>query len=239
MLKADTAASVYHIEAGLRIVIITVTPYGNSGRTVTHLCLNIGIKQPEGNINPLNLINMILILKNLRQQSFAGQMAFQAFLRRLLIQLEGNQNIRLQRTRKLSHHNHGVAAEGARGCRRVFIAHNFAAAGLTYISTQSIGFALRPVIAGRRFPFHFICLFALQLLVIAFQCVHFKFRVAVRTLHLLERAVKCYCAATARAFIFLQTLHNRLLSFIHPQGTISHSAIASVLPASLYLSARR
>ena len=166
---------------------------------------------------------MVLILENLRQQPFPGQVLHQPRLCRLFIQLERDHKIRLESARELAHHHHGIAAEGAGGSRGVGIAYDLAAAGLAHIRAQAVGFSLLPISSGSGFPLHVIRLFALQLGVVALQRLHFKLSVAKRALHLLEGAVKGYRAAAAGTFIFLQGLHEKISSpkEFHPLNAAS------------------
>ena len=212
MLKADAAATMRHIIAGFRIIVVAVTPGTHPGGAIANLRIHIGIEKPERNINSLDLIDVVLILKNLRQQPLTGQVLHQSRLCRLFIQLERNDKIRLESARELAHHHHGIAAKRTSCSCRVGVADDLASAGLAHIGAQAIGFSLLPVSSGSGFPFHIVIFFALQLGVVACQRLHFKLRVAKRTLHLLEGAVKGYCAAAAGAFIFLQGLHEKISS---------------------------
>ena len=68
-------------------------------------------------------------------------------------------------------------------------------------------FFLTPLRAGIRLPAHFIGRFLFERLVISLQRFHFKFRIAKRTFHLLQRRVECNRAAAAGAFIFQKLRH--------------------------------
>ena len=96
MLKADAAATMRHIIAGFRIIVVAVTPGTYTGGAIANLRIHIGIEKPEGNINSLDLIDVVLILENLRQKPLTGQMLHQPRLCRLFIQLERNDKIRLE-----------------------------------------------------------------------------------------------------------------------------------------------
>ena len=95
-------------------------------------------------------------------------MLFERLFGRFFVKLERNNIIRLQCARELTHHHHGISAERARGCRRVFIADNFAAAGFADIAPQTVSFSALPLTAGGGFPVHFVRLLILKLAVIGF-----------------------------------------------------------------------
>ena len=206
--KADAAASVYQIILRFGIVVAAVAPGPHPCGAITHLCVHIRVKQPERDIHALDFINVVLILENLRQQPFAGQVPHQSGLRRLFIQLEGNHKIRLQRAGKLSGHHHGIPAEGAGSGRRVFIPHDLAAAGVANIGAQTVGFALLPCTARGCFPFHAVGCVAVQLGIVERKGFHIKLGAAIGAFHLLRAAVEFDSAAAARAFIFLQCIQN-------------------------------
>ena len=146
---------------------------------------------------------MVLILKNLREQSFAAIMLHKRSFGRLFIQLKRNDIVRAQRTCELTHHHHGVAAEGAGRSGGGRIAHDLAAAGLAHIAAQILNFSLLPLTARRRLPLHIVGLLGFQGIVIALQGLHVKLGAAIRTFHLLRSAVKLNGTAAAWAFIFL------------------------------------
>ena len=96
MLKADAATTMRHIIAGFRIIVVAVTPGTHAGGAIANLRIHIGIEKPKRNINSLDLINVVLILKNFRQQPLTGQVLHQPRFCRLFIQLERNDKIRLE-----------------------------------------------------------------------------------------------------------------------------------------------
>ena len=203
MLKADAAAAMRHIIACFRIIVVAVTPGTHPGGAIANLRIHIGIEKPERNINSLDLIDVVLILENLRHKPLTRQMLHQPRLCRLFIQLERNDKIRLESARELTHHHHRIAAEGAGGSRRVGIAYDLAAAGLAHIAAQILRFSLLPLTARRRFLLHIVGLLGFQGIVIALQSLHVKLGAAIRTFHLLRSAVKLDGTAAAWAFIFL------------------------------------
>ena len=75
--------------AGFRIVVVSVAPGAHSGGAISNLRIYIGIEKPERNINSLDLIDVVLILKNLRQQPLTGQVLPKTRFCRLLSSLNG------------------------------------------------------------------------------------------------------------------------------------------------------
>ena len=98
MLKADAAAPMHHKVAGFGVIVVTVAPCMDLCGPVTHLRIHIGVEKPEGYIDTLDLVDMVLILENLWQQPLSGQMLHQPRLCRLFIQLERDHKIRLEST---------------------------------------------------------------------------------------------------------------------------------------------
>ena len=78
-----------------RIVIARIAPNARTCRVVTDACVHIGIKKPKGDVNALDLVEMILALKKLGQQAFPLCMTFQGFLCCVFVEFEGNDQIRL------------------------------------------------------------------------------------------------------------------------------------------------
>ena len=72
-----------------RIIIIFIAPAPDLGRTIADIRIRIRIKQPEWNVNTLDLINMVLILKDLRKKPFSSQMTQKTGLCRLFVSLNG------------------------------------------------------------------------------------------------------------------------------------------------------
>ena len=62
---------------------------------ITHPRVCIGIKQPERHIHTLDLINMILIFENFRQQPLAGQVLHQSLFSSFFVQLKRDDQIGL------------------------------------------------------------------------------------------------------------------------------------------------
>ena len=97
MGKADAARPINRIIAGLGVIIVIIAPGTHRGGAVAHMGVRIGIKQPEGDIHSLDLVDVVLILKHLRQQPLAGEVLEQTRLGGGFIQLEGDHQIGLQR----------------------------------------------------------------------------------------------------------------------------------------------
>ena len=203
LVKTNAAASVYHIMAGFRIIIIAVAPDSGCCRTKTDTGIRICIKEPEGHIDSLDFINMVLILKNLRKQAFSLQVLFQPRLCCFLVQLKRNHIIRTQIAGKLSHYHDGIPAKRAGRCRQRIIAHDFSSAGLTHIGMKPGLLSFLPLASCSGIPAHIFFRFTIQFFVIPLQRLHLKFCVAERTLHFLEHTVERNGSAAAWAFIFL------------------------------------
>ena len=156
---------------------------------------------------------MILILEGLGQEPLSLQMLGKGFFGRFLVQLEGNNQIGTQGTGKSAGHDHWVAAIRTGSGTGVCIADDLAAAGFAGIDPHPLGFSRLPVASRAGVPGHIFCLFLLLLqhLILRFQRVHLKFRVAVGTLHLLDAAVKGNGASAAGTFILQQSCHKRCL----------------------------
>ena len=170
---------------------------------VADLRIGIRIEQPERDVNTLDLIDVILIGKDLRKQLLAAVVLFECIDRRFFVKLERDDIIGLERTCELSHHDNGIAAVRAGGRTGRFLADDHAAAGFADVFQESLGFAFRPFIARLRFPFHTVSRLAFQYIVVGGKRFHFKFRVAVRADHLLRGTVKSNRTAAARTLIFL------------------------------------
>ena len=203
MIKTKRTTSVHCIIAGFRIIIITIAPEPGLCCTVTDICVCVCVIQPERNVDPADLIDMVLVLKDLRQELLSLQMLHKSGLGRLLVQLKRDQDIRAQVTGKLSGHDDRISAEWAGGGCRIFICHNLASAGFTVVSVQSLLLAFFPGTALCLFPLHVIGLFFFQGRVVLLQCFNLKFCVAVRTFQLLCLAVKTDSTSAAGTLVFL------------------------------------
>ena len=92
------------------------------------------------------------------------------------------------------------------------IRDDLTAAGIADVDPHAFLLAGLPVGAGLRIPVQVVGLFFLEHLVVVFEGLHFKFRVAVGTLHFLDAAVELDLAAAAWAFVFKNLCH-RCTSF--------------------------
>jgi hypothetical protein len=146
---------------------------------------------------------MILVLKDLRQQDLALIMLIELGNGLLLVQLEGDHQVRLQIPQELSRHNDGISAIGTVGRAGSLVGHHFATAGLAGIDPQTFLLALLPLAAGRGIPGHMILRLGIQLGIVLLKDIHFEFRVAVGALHLLRFGIKFDGTVTAGAFELL------------------------------------
>ena len=71
-----------------------------------------------GNINALNLVDMVIILKSFGNKFLCCNMFLQGFLCSIFIELERNDKIGTERTRKLAFDNNLIAAVRAGCCAR-------------------------------------------------------------------------------------------------------------------------
>ena len=170
---------------------------------VADIGIGIGIEKPKRDINALYFIDAVFGPEYLREQAFALEMLAKPCLCRLLIQFEGDNEIRLERAAQLARNNNRVAAIGAFRCGKRFIPDNFAAAGFADINVQIFGFLIVPLPAGIGIPFKIVAAVAVQILVVAAERFGIEFRIAIRAFHLLRIAVEFDPAAAARAFILL------------------------------------
>ena len=80
--------------------------------------LSLSVKDPEGHIYALDLLNVVFLGEGLGQQVFSLVILPQGLFGSLLIQLKGQDVVRLEHAVKLRRHHGGVAAVGAAGgCR--------------------------------------------------------------------------------------------------------------------------
>ena len=70
--------------------------------------VGVGVKQPERHIHALDLGDAVLAAEQVRQQALALHMVAQGGLGRLFVELERDNDIRLQCSRELFHHNNSV-----------------------------------------------------------------------------------------------------------------------------------
>ena len=87
----------------------------NSGGREVQIRVSLPVKEPEGHIDALDLLDVVFRGEGPGQQMLALVEFSQGFLGRLLIQLEGQDIVRLEHAVKLGGHHGGVAAVGAAG----------------------------------------------------------------------------------------------------------------------------
>ena len=217
VVKAHAAAAQNAVVAGLGVIVILIRPETCARCVVSRLGVGVGVKQPEGNIHALYLINVVFTFEQLRQELLAGKVLFQGFLCGLLIKLEGNDIVRLQLARKLRFKYGGIAAEWA-ACRcRCLLRDYLAAAALADIDAHTVAVAVKTLLFVVRYPLHVVGLIIFQAFIIAFERFKLKLGVAIRAFHFPGCAVVGYEAAAAGTFIL-----NGILRF-HKHQTLSLS----------------
>ena len=113
--------------------------------------VGLGVEQPEGHVNALNLGDVVLALERLGQEGFALIIFGQLGDGGVLVHLEGQDVFGLQLARKLAAQHGGVAAVGAGGGRRGGVADQLRAAGGAGVAGKAAGLRFAPdrVFAGR------------------------------------------------------------------------------------------
>lgn len=122
------------------------------GAVAADIDLRAAVVEPEGDVDALDLLDVVLIGERLRQQLFAAVVLFERRNRGGLIQLEGQHIVGLERTAELPGHDGVVAAVGAGGRAGRLVADKLRAAARAGIDAQL--FRVRtPVAAGGGGPF--------------------------------------------------------------------------------------
>ena len=206
-VKAQGAVPPDGVIVGLGVVIFAVRPAAGPGGGKAQLGIGIAVKEPEGHIHALDLVDVVLAAEHPGQQGLALEVFLQLCLGGLFVQLEGDDEVGPQGPGKLPGEDDGVAAEGAGGRRHGVVAHDLAAAALAAVSMQTGGLPFCPAAAGGG-PLHLAGLFVLQLLVIALERIHVELGVAVGAFHLLGGAVKLDGAIAAGALVFQHSCHS-------------------------------
>ena len=146
--------------------------------------LGPGVEKPEGDIEPLNFLQVVVFRKGPGQQDFPPVMVFQGRLRRFLIQPEGNEAVRLQGAVELSRNDGVVAAVGTGGGGGGFLGNQLGAAGGAVVDPHSRRIfppvlrnagqvPLRVIFPGSRFFRVFREGFLGSRLLFGVQCFHF------------------------------------------------------------------
>ena len=112
-----------------------------------HVAIHLGIKQPEGNINAFDFLNVVFRIEGLWQQGLVPVVLLQRGYSRLLVHLEGNNQLRLLVTGKLAGNDAGVAAVGAGGGSGGLVAHQLCAAGGAVVDVEGV-LVLAPLFSG-------------------------------------------------------------------------------------------
>ena len=194
--------------AGFGAALSGRLPGADPGGPEPGLTAGLCVKEPEGDVHALDLLQMAVGGKSLVQQFFAGHMLFQCGNGGLFVQLEGDHSVGLQIVRQVAHHDHRCSAVRTVCGRSGFISDDFAVAAFAPVDLQAflllvqelLLFHLPRVILGSG-------LFLFQCLVMGLHGLHIKLGVAVGALHFLDGTVKLHLAAAAWALIFQNHAH--------------------------------
>ena len=189
--------------AGFGVVVLAVTPCADSGCLVTDMGIGICIEQPNRYVQTLYFFDMVFVLEHLGKQQLSFVMILQGRNGSLFVYLEGDHQIRLQRSGELSGHDHGVATERTLACAGGLIGHDLAAAAVAGVDPQALSLALCPFGTGGDIPGHVFLWLRIHLCLIRFQVLQFKFGAAVGAFHFLQARIKLDGAVTAGTFEFL------------------------------------
>ena len=188
---------------------------------VVHAALCLTVKHPEGDIDPLDLLNVVAVGERLGQQGFALVVLFQRRHRVLAAELEGDHEIRLQRAAELPRYHCWVSTVRAGGGGGGGVADQLRAAAWAGIRLHAVG--LRAPVAGEVGGIPPLCLHLCDLLAVRlgfclcrlgsgrcgcfligvqrFNLRDIVFRAAEITLQLTGRPHEMQGAGTRRAFI--------------------------------------
>ena len=123
---------------GLRDLIVALSSGMRTGGFEEGLTVRFPVKEPEGDVNALNFLQLILGGERSGQEKSLLIMLFQRRDGSLLIQLKGNDVIRLQCTGKLTRNHGGIAAVGAGRGGRGGIADQLRRAGRAGIGFHAV-----------------------------------------------------------------------------------------------------
>ena len=112
-----------------------------------HIRADLGIVQPEGHIDTLDLLNVIFRLEGLGKQGFPLVMVRQGSHGGSFVHLEGNDHIRLLAAGELPGDNGGIAAIGAGSGGSGLVADQLRAAGGAVVGVEVFSL-LTPVLSG-------------------------------------------------------------------------------------------
>ena len=167
-LEGDTARPLGQEVVGLGDLIVPVGILPADGALKVRLGFGLTVEHPEGDVDSLDLADLVAAGKCLWQKPLPLVMVLQGLLGGLLVQLEGQDVVRLQGAGKLPGHHGGVAAVGTGGGCRGLIADELCPAGGAAVSLH-LGAVLSPVAVelgvvpgGIRLPCFFPCLLFLR-----------------------------------------------------------------------------
>ena len=99
----------------------------------------LGVVEPEGHVDALNLVDAVAAGEALRQQDLAFIVLGQGLLGGLVVELEGNHELGLKIAGKAIGRDHGVAAVGALGDGGARVADELGAAGRAHVGAVEAG----------------------------------------------------------------------------------------------------
>ncbi len=124
----------------------------HAGGVAADVHVRRAVVEPEGDVDALDLLDVVLVGERLREQLLAAVVLFERRDRGGLIQLEGQHVVGLERAFELPGHDGVVAAVGAGGRAGRFVADQLRAAARAGVDAQT--FRVRaPVAAGGGGPF--------------------------------------------------------------------------------------
>ena len=159
------------IEFGFCICIILIIPDTGPGRLVTEAARRIQVKQPERNINCLDLFQMILLLKYLWKQRLSLVMLLKRFNRFFLGFSERNDIIRAVTVFELLRHNHRIIAIRTHRSSCCLFCQNLSTAGRAAPDSHIYLLVRLPLLRLKPLPvisLHFLYVFGLFLNLIQF-----------------------------------------------------------------------
>ena len=196
------------------------------GAVESHPTANRAVKEPERNIDPFDLFDMIRGGKRFGQEFLSFIIVFQRFHRILFAHPERDHIIGLEGTAELPGDHRGVIAVGTAGGGGGFLADQLRTAGRTGISPHGTGI-LPPIVAdGRKIPAFggFFFLFLRRFFrgfhrffflggVKSLDLFHFKTASAVFTFQFTGVSGKMQRAGTGRTFMICYLRRHAQTSF--------------------------
>ena len=152
-LEAEAAPALALEVGGLRHPVRPLVPTADLGGVEGGAALGLPVVEPEGGVDALDLLQVVLAGEELGQQGLFPVVLLQGRDGLLLGQLEGDDPIGPQSAAQLPRHDAGIAAVGAAGGRRGLVADQLRPAGGAVIDLQPRRLRLAPMGALRlRFP---------------------------------------------------------------------------------------